>query len=343
MDWTVILAGGSGTRFWPLSTPARPKQLLPLAGPLSTAEETARLVSAIVPKSRLLLITGPLLADAFRERLDLPPENILIEPRAASTGPALAWVTAEAVRRDPSATLLSVHADWLLSDPTGFQQAAEAALLAARMHDRLITVGIVPARPETRFGYIVPGDELGGNIRSVSRFVEKPPPQTALDLMASGALWNSGMFAWRGPRLLTEISEHTPEIAPHMIRLAEGDVRGFFEHVTAVSIDVGVLERSARVAVIPGHFDWDDLGTWDALGRVRPRDAHGNVAVGPVTLVDSQDCVAWSDGTPLVISGMRDTVVVSANGRILVLPRAAAPDLKRTLDALPDQVRDLGS
>jgi mannose-1-phosphate guanylyltransferase len=341
MDWAVILAGGSGTRFWPLSTPARPKQLLPLAGDASLAEETFARLSGFIPPSRTLVVTGAGLAPALTTRLGLDPANVLVEPRAASTGPALVWATWEALRRDPSASVLALHADWAVGDTGAFAAAAEAALLAARNHDRLITVGIVPSRPETGYGYIVPGTPLDGSVRTVERFAEKPDAKTALDLMAEGALWNSGLFAWTGARLLTEIREHTPEIAPHLGRLTEGDVPGFFTAVTPVSIDVGLLERSRAIAVLPGHFDWDDIGTWEALTRVRSRDEGGNVGVGPVTFFESGDCVAWSDGIPVVMGGVHDVIAVVANGRVLVIARARAADLKRMLDSLPPEIRNL--
>jgi len=341
MDWAVILAGGSGVRFWPLSSPTHPKQLLPLAGAKSLAEETFERLAGFIPPSRTLVVTGSAIAAPLISRLGLDPVNVLVEPRAASTGPALVWATCEALRRDPSASVLALHADWAIGDTAAFASTAEAALFAARNHDRLITVGIVPSRPETGYGYIVPGSPLDDTVRMVARFAEKPDAKTALNLMAEGALWNSGLFAWTATRLLAEIREHTPEIAPHLIRLAEGDVAGFFAAVGAVSIDVGLLERSQRVAVVPGHFDWDDVGTWEALTRVRSRDQRGNVVVGPVALRGTTDCIAWSDGTPIVLVDLRDVIVVVANGRVLVVKREQAADLKRILDDLPPEIRNL--
>jgi mannose-1-phosphate guanylyltransferase len=341
MDWAVILAGGSGTRFWPLSSPSRPKQLLPLAGPRTMAEDTLERLAGIIPPSRTLVVAGPALAPLLTKQLHLDPANVLVEPRAASTGPALVWATCEALRRDSSAAILALHSDWVIGDTAAFADAAQSALFAARNYDRLITVGIVPSRPETGYGYIVMGTPLEGGAHTVARFAEKPSASTALDLMAEGALWNSGLFAWTGSRLLAEIEKHTPEIAPHIIRLAEGDVAAFFRAVTAVSIDVGLLERSDAVAVVSGNFDWDDVGTWEALARVRPRDRNGNVLVGTVVVHETSDCIVWSDRVPIVVSGMHDVVVVEANGRILVMARAQAAELKRTLEALPSEIREL--
>lgn len=341
MQWAVLLAGGSGTRFWPLSSPSSPKQLLPLAGSRSSAEESVDRLAGFIPPERILVVTGAGLAGPLQAKLPIPKANYLIEPRAASTGPALVWATLEAARRDPEAEVVSMHADWTIRDPAAFVTTAATALDTARRHQRLVTVGIVPSRPETGFGYIVAGPRLDSAARAVDRFIEKPDAATALDLMASGALWNTGLFAWRASDLRREVERHTPEIAPHLGALDDGDVTAFFSGVQDVSIDVGLFERSDAVAVIPGDFAWDDIGTWEAMARVRTRDRQGNVVHGAVTLVDCSDCIVWNDGPPMVLSGITDTVVVHANQRTLVLDRQRAPNLKKTLDALPHEVRDL--
>jgi mannose-1-phosphate guanylyltransferase len=342
MRWAVLLAGGSGTRFWPLSTPENPKQLLPLTGSGSSAEDTVERLSGLIPRERTLVVAGGGLADKLQDRLELPAENVLVEPRAASTAPALIWATWEACRRDPEAEVLSLHADWAVGDAAAFRRTADAALTAARRHDRLITVGIVPSRPETGYGYIVPGVPLDDTARSVARFSEKPDAATALDLMAAGALWNSGLFAWTAERLLTEVAAHTPEVAGAIKALEEADVARFFREVEPVSIDVGLLERSQAVAVMPGDFAWDDVGTWQALARVRAKDPAGNVVVGRAVLHESQDCLVWSERDPIVLFGVQELVVVQANGRILVMPADRAASMKQLLDALPPAIRDVG-
>jgi mannose-1-phosphate guanylyltransferase len=343
MRWAVVLAGGSGTRFWPLSTPENPKQLLPLAGSTSTAEESIDRLAGLIPRERILVVTGAALAAQMQARLKLPQGNILVEPRAASTAPALIWATSEAQRRDPDAEVLSLHADWAVGDAAAFRRAADSALITARQHDRLVTVGVVPSRPETGYGYIVPGAPLGDGVRTVARFSEKPDAATALDLMAAGALWNSGLFAWTAQRLLAEVEKHTPEVAPHLPTLKAGNFTRFFQDVTPISIDVGLLERSGSVAVVSGAFAWDDIGTWQALTRVRPKDPNGNVVVGNASLHDSEDCIVWSDRDTVVLSGVKDLIVVQANGRILVMPGERASSMKQLLDALPPEIRDVHS
>jgi mannose-1-phosphate guanylyltransferase len=315
--------------------------LLPLAGHRAPAAEAIDRLAGYIPPERILVVTGGDLAARLRERLPVPAENYLIEPRAAGTGPALVWATLEAARRDPDAAVVSMHADWAVRDASAFVATAATALDVAERHQRLVTVGMVPSRPETGFGYIVPGEPLDGAARAVARFIEKPDAAHALDLMADGALWNSGLFAWRAADLRREVEAHTPEIAPALVALDTGDVAGYFRDVREVSIDVGVFERSGSVAVVAGEFPWDDIGTWEALARIRPRDRRGNVVHGAVTLVDCSDCIVWNDGPPMVLSGVRDLVVVHANQRTLVLDRARAAALKQTLDALPADVRAL--
>jgi mannose-1-phosphate guanylyltransferase len=342
MRWAVLLACGSGTRFWPLSTPDHPKQLLPLTGSASSAEDAVERLMGLIPRERTLVVAGAALAPKLQARLQLPAANVLVEPRAASTAPALIWATWEARRRDPAAEVLSLHADWVVGDPAAFRRTADVALATALRHDRLVTVGMVPSRPDTGYGYIVPGPPLDGAARTVARFSEKPDAATALDLMAAGALWNSGLFAWSGDRLLAETRAHTPEVADALPALESGDVERFFRTLTPISIDVGVLERSGAVAVVPGDFAWDDVGTWQALARVRPKDPSGNVVVGTAVLLETHDSVVWTDGDPVVLFGVQDLVVVNANGRILVMPTERAASMKQLLDALPPRIRDVG-
>ncbi len=340
MHWAILLAGGGGTRFWPLSTPARPKQLLPLTGSGSTAASMVAILSARIPPERILVVTSTRLADAFRALPGIHPDNVLAEPRAASTAPALAWGTSEALRRDPDAVVVSVHADWHLPDAEAFGLATATILAAAPEVDRLLTVGLRPTRPDPGFGYIVPGPLLSSGVHVVDRFVEKPTPEVALRLMAHGAHWNSGLFAWTARRFLTEVERWSPELAPHLSLLHSGDVAAFYERVTPIAVDHALLERSDRVGVVAASFPWDDVGTWDALFRVRERDGQGNIQVGPVSLLDARDSLAWSDGPVIVAAGVSDVIIVAAHGRILVLPRERAADLKSFLARLPPDLQE---
>ncbi len=339
--WAAVLAGGSGTRFWPLSTPRRPKQLLALTGRRPLLVEAVHRLVGLIPPDRVLVLTNRDLVDDVREALpEVPAANILGEPKAAGTAPALAWATVTALRHDPQASLLSLHADWHVGDDDLFRDTARRALDVAEADDVLVTVGVVPTRPDPGYGYIVPGEALNGDARRVRRFVEKPAEPRAAALLAEGALWNSGLFAWTGRRFLDETRAVAPELAPHLDRLTAGDVVGFFEAVTPIAVDVSHFERSRRVVVVAGRFPWDDVGNWAALLRVRGRDANGTVAVGDVTAFDARDCVLWSDEGALVVDGVTDLVVVRAGRVTLVTTRERAANLKPLLDALPPALRE---
>lgn len=342
--WAVILAGGVGSRFWPLSTPERPKQLMPLVGsePL-LADSVNRLAPLVAPERTLILTNGPL-APAIHSLLpEVPAENVIAEPRAAGTAPALAWAASEICRRsDGAATMLSVHADWAVADAAGFRATLERAARAAELHHALVTVGVVPTRPDPGFGYIQPGkpvNELPG-ARRVARFVEKPDRATAERMVSDGFLWNSGIFVWRVADFLGEVRKHCPEVAPALGAAERGDIHDFFASVTPISADHGVLERSDSVLVLPGDFGWDDVGTWAALRRVRALDEKGNAHFGDVFPVGSSGNVVHAEGQTVVLYGVSDLVVVSRDGLTLVTTVDRAADLKTLLSELPERVRD---
>jgi len=336
--WAVILAGGAGTRFWPLSTAERPKQLLPLAGDRPLLAQAVRRLDGLVPPNRVLILTGPFLVERVTELVpEVPAAQVLAEPRAASTGPALVWGANWIARRDPGAQMLSLHADWAVGDDAAFRVAAERALATARDHDVLVTVGVKPTRAETGYGYIIPGGALSGNrhARRVQRFVEKPTATRAAQLRRRRALWNTGLFAWGVARFLAEAAEHARELRPGLPALASGDAATFFAAVTPAAVDIAVLERTKRLAVVEGTFRWDDIGSWDSLFRIRTPDSHGNIAVGNVTIGDDvRRCVLWSENEHLAVSGITDLVVVRANGHTLVMPTGRADRLKALVQKL---------
>jgi mannose-1-phosphate guanylyltransferase len=297
--WAVVLAGGIGSRFWPLSTPTRPKQLLPLvtSEPL-LAEAVARL-RPIAPPDRVLILTNESLVPSIAALLpDIPAGNLIAEPRSGGTAAALTWAAQEIARRDdPDAIMMSVHADWSIADASGFCRALERAAGVAEKKHVLATVGVVPTRADPGFGYIQPGKELEAGIHTVARFVEKPDRARAETMRRDGYLWNSGIFVWRVGDFLDDVRRFTPEVAPALHAHAH-DIHGFFRAVTPISVDVGVLERSDRVVVLPGDFGWDDVGTWGALKRVRPTDDTGNAVQGRLYAVDSRDNVVHAPEPP---------------------------------------------
>ena len=342
--WVVVLAGGVGSRFWPLSTERRPKQLLPLVSTTPLLLEQLERLGALAPAAQTLVLTNATLAEAVATAAPgLPRENIVAEPRPAGTAAALAWAShLIAQRGGADATMISVHADWSIGDPAGFRATLERAADAAEQHNSLVTVGIVPARPDPGFGYIEPGEPVraGSPVRRVSRFVEKPTRDKAEQMCRDGYLWNSGIFAWRVGTFLDEVRAHSPEVAPALARHPDS-LQAFFGAITRpIAVDHAVLERSSRVLVIPGDFGWDDVGTWGALHRVRAKDARGNAMIGDVHAVQSSDNVVHADGQRVVLFGVSDLVVVSLDGLTLVTTRDASADLKTLVEALPTAVRE---
>ena len=338
--WVVVLAGGVGSRFWPLSTPSRPKQLLPLVTQQPLLRETLDRLAPLADGAHTLILTNASLVPAIRELApELPAGNVIAEPKPAGTAAALAWAAHEIVQRDPAGVMISVHADWSIGDAHGFRAALSRAADLAEAHHALVTVGVVPSRPDPGFGYISPGDVVDGDARRVARFVEKPDRERAEQMLRDGYLWNSGIFVWCAADFLDDVRRHTPEVAS-ALQAHTASIDEFFAAARSISVDVGVLERSTRVLVIPGQFGWDDVGTWAALRRVRALDASGNAAVGPAWAVASQGNVVHAEGSDVVLFGVSDLIVVSRPGLTLVTTMEHAADLKTLIDALPAAVRE---
>jgi mannose-1-phosphate guanylyltransferase len=313
--------------------------MLSLAGESSLLEQAVRRLDGLIPPSQVLVVTAERLRAQTAELLpEIPKENILGEPRPASTAPALTWATVWAMQQDQNASVLSLHADWVVGDDAAFRATAARALEVAESQDLLVTVGIVPSRPDVGYGYIEPGEPLDRDARRVARFTEKPDGAEARRLVGAGALWNSGMFAWTGTRFLAETRAVAPEIAASLEHLETGAVHDFFATVTPIAVDYSHFERSERVAVVPGEFPWDDVGTWSALARVRPLDESGNVLVGETEQRDSSDCVVWVEEGAVVLDGVQDLVVVQANGVTLVTTPERSAHLKELLASLSPRI-----
>jgi len=338
--WAVVLAGGVGSRFWPMSTPERPKQLLPLVDEDPLLVNTLRRMGPLVPAERTLVLTNASLRQPILELVaSLRPENVVAEPKPAGAAAALAWAAQRVAERGgPDAVMLCVHADWAVGVPEEFRATLSRAADAAVAHRALVTVGVVPTRDDPGFGYIQPGDEVEPGVRTVARFVEKPNRERAARMRAEGYLWNSGIFVWRASDFLEEVRALCPEVAP-ALDTAGDDVERFFGDVTPVAVDVGVMERSKRVLVLPGDFAWDDVGTWGALGRVRRHDDDGNATSGRTHLLDARRNVVHADGNAVVLYGVDDLVVVSGDGLTLVTTVDRSSDLKTLIDSLPDDLR----
>ncbi len=360
----VIMAGGRGERFWPWSRSTMPKQFLRLAGGETLLQGAWRRANLLCAPEDIYVVTPVRYGQLTRRQLpQLRAENLILEPAGRDTAPCLGLAAVRLAREDPRTVMVVLPADHIIAQTDRFTAVMRAAVEAATSGRRLVTVGIAPTRPETGYGYIRAGRVLrsydGGIVlRRVLRFTEKPPLERALAFLADGNyLWNSGMFVWRVDALRREIEEHVPWLSDGLRRLEgalgtpeEAEVaRGCYLSCPSLSIDYGLLEKSPRVAVVPGDFGWDDVGSWAALGRVLPADEGGNVTVGRALAVDAAGCVVCSEpgssaaGCPpgeerlVVAYGVQGLVVVDAGDVVLVTDRERSADLKRLLAVLRDK------
>src|SRR5437867_5646582 len=311
--YAVVLAGGSGTRFWPLSRELYPKQLLKVLGNRTLIQQTVLRVRPVVPAERTLVVTGASHVDGIRIQLDgaagVPKENLLVEPVARNTAAAIGWA-AEALRRlDPDGVMLVMPADHVIPDEAKFLRAVALAVQVAQA-GKLVTFGIRPTRPETGYGYIKaegrrPLLAQGGlKALAVAQFVEKPDLSTAKRyLRAGGYYWNSGIFVWRADTILEEMAATLPKLARGLKQLGQAlgtsneteALERFYKTAESISIDHGVLQRSRRTAIIPAPFRWSDVGNWSSLNDVADADRDGNVRIGRIVDLGSRNSVLYGE------------------------------------------------
>ena len=319
---------------------------MPLGEGESLIGDTVARVEPLVGADKIRILTGDHLARALLGKVPgLGSEHLLVEPTSRGTAPVLAWAAWELSRRDPNAVMASLHSDHVIKPAEVFRQQLVDAATLAQHTQRLVTIGVAPTRPETGYGYVKPGKRLTESFEAyeVARFVEKPSRETASDYVRQGYLWNTGIFIWSASVFLEEVKRHAPQVGALLPLLEEGKVEEFFQRSPTLSVDQGVLEKSDRVAVMPARFDWDDVGSWDAVGRTRHADAEGNVTIGNISLVDAHDCIAWAEEGSIVIFGAEDLVVVRVGNVTLVAARERTAELKSLLKNLPRNLRDLKS
>ncbi len=346
--WGIVFAGGIGSRFWPLSTPERPKPVLHLLGERPLLADTVHRLAPMIPPSRTLVVTSRDIAPAVRRAIpSIPAANVLVEPRPLGTAAAYAWALETVLERaGPTAVAIAMHADLAVAFPDEFRRVLRRAATLALRHDVLLSLGVTPTRPETAFGYAVAAEPLDpalpvaqGGALNVVQFVEKPRLDAVATLLNDGAYWHTGVVVARAVVALEELFTRAHEIAPGRDALAAGHLPVFAGMIRPISIERGLLERSPRLAMLPLDCGWDDVGTWACLRRTRDLDDAGNGAIGRAVFVESTSNVVHTEAGTVVLFGCERMLVVTLNGITFVTPLDRAADLNPLLEQLPGSLR----
>ena len=345
----VIMAGGSGTRFWPQSRKRTPKQLLRLAGSRTMIQQTAERCRGWVDPSRLWIVTNEVQAEATMEQLpEVPPRNVLREPAARNTAPCVGLAAIQILEQDPDGIMFVMPADHVIQTEEAFAAAARKAVETIEGDDsKLVLFGVIPTFPATGYGYIERGDLISSaapRLYSVNAFREKPHRTLAEEYLRDGRFfWNCGIFCWKAQTIIDLLKQHQPELHAGLMRIASGihDDRGTeviadeFPNLKSISIDYAVLERAQNVVVIEAPFQWDDVGSWLSLPRLNGSDAEGNTIDGPFCGVDTQGCIIRTTDDHLIATlGLRNMIIVHTSDATLVVDAAQSERIKEILSQL---------
>src|SRR5438034_1616306 len=352
--YALILAGGSGERFWPLSRRARPKQLLHLVSKKTLLEETVSRLEGLVPPERILILTNVEQEKPLGKLLsDFPKENIVAEPAKRDTAAAVALGTGWVAARDHAATMLVLPADHVIANRVAFQESLTLAADAAQETGELVTIGIKPTWACPGFGYIEHGRAVHlrkrndkDAIHRVVRFREKPNPDLAESFLRKGNFrWNAGMFVWSVPTVLGEFNRHAPELADFISQLRapenfENALRERFSKLPRISFDYAIMEKADRVLVVEASFDWDDIGSWRAVANYFKNDEQRNAANRSITALDSSNNIVFEeDGTAVALLGVHDLIVVRTPDALLICHRHEAEKIKDLIGKIPPELQ----
>lgn len=351
--YALILAGGSGQRFWPLSRDSLPKQLLRIFGGKTLLELTVDRLEGLIPKENILVLTNHQQEKSVRQALpNLPVENILAEPAKRDTAPAIALGAGWVASRDPEATMVILPADHLIQDCDAFHSVLETSVRAAEETASLVTIGIKPTWPCPSYGYVERGEGLSldgappDSVYEVVRFREKPAPDLAQHFLDQGTFtWNAGMFIWTIPAIRKELGTHCPELSGFVTELCDCDdiapvIADQFSTLPKLSIDYALMERASRVLNVEATFDWDDVGNWTSVGQYLDQDDHENQTRGDFCQIDSHANLLFSETKQHVaLLGANNLIVVQTEDALLIADRDRAEQIKKLHDLLPDHLK----
>jgi mannose-1-phosphate guanylyltransferase len=336
----VIMAGGKGERFWPLSRERFPKQLLSLTGKRSLLQETVERIKPLIPSQDILVVTRHPLGRIIERQLpQVPRKNIISEPTGRNTAPCIG-LAAKMIKED--AVMVVLPADHIIKPKRKFLNTLRKAVTLAREMENLITIGIKPTYPATGYGYIEIGTKEKQQstrdkrqIFRVKRFVEKPSKRKAESFLKSGRFfWNSGMFIWKKSVILKAIEKHMPSLYRGLEMISSKNISKLYPKLPDISIDYGIMEKAKNSLVIPANFSWEDLGSWESLDRFLSRDGNKNVIIGRVSTIDTRNCIMVNRKGLLSVIGISDLIVVSTEDATLVLPKGKGQELKRLVENL---------
>jgi mannose-1-phosphate guanylyltransferase len=346
--YAVIMAGGSGERFWPVSRTRVPKQLLPIVSQKTMIQETVARVVPLVGKDRVLVVTNCEQAPEIKRQLKaVPAKNIIPEPVGRDTAPCIAYAATVLEKRDPDAVMIVMPADHVIRDENKFRAILKDAAAVASRESCLIAIGITPSAPHTGYGYIRFGEPFNTGtataFRKVQKFEEKPNIDRAKQFLADGNYyWNSGMFIWKASTILAEIKEHMPVLHRAALSMASAlgrkdgpaRIRGIFQGLERRSIDYGVMEKSRRVIAAAGDFYWDDVGSWASFEKYRKRESEGNVIEGECVTADVQGSLIISRDGLIAALGVTNIIIVKTKDAVLVCPKERLEEVKHLVKKL---------
>lgn len=348
--YNVIIAGGGGTRFWPMSRQANPKQLLNLSGVDALINETIDRIASISDKDNVFIVTNEKQEDLLKDVVNnkCNHNNILLEPSARNTAAAIGYAALNIMKKHGDGIMCVYPADHYIKDEDSFVKTLRKAIDVATENDKLVTVGINPTFPSTGYGYINFDKNVvyNNSAYDVIEFVEKPDFEKAKEYIKSNKyVWNSGMFVWKVSKIIEEFRRYIPKVYAKLEELTqyigtdkEAEMtRKIYPTIPSISIDYGVMERSNDVVVVPGEFGWNDVGSWDVLGAIYPTDDEGNIKRGETITISTEDCIVYSEDKLITTVGINNLIVVSTKDSVLVCPKDKAQDVKLIVEKLKEE------
>lgn len=348
--FNVIMAGGGGTRFWPMSRQASPKQLLNLSGVDTLINETIDRISSISEKNNLYIVTNETQSDLLKETVQdkCIHENVLQEPSARNTAAAIGFAAFSIMKKHGDGVMCVYPADHYIKDEEGYINTINDAIKVASENDKLVTIGINPTFPSTGYGYInFDKDESYNNgAYKVLEFVEKPNYEKAKEYVKSQKyVWNSGMFVWKVSKILEDFKRYLPKVYDKLEQLSKyigtdqefKMIKQIYPTIPSISIDYGIMERSDDVVVVPGEFGWNDVGSWDVLGAIYDTDEQGNIKRGETITIDTENSVVYSEDKLIATVGIKDLIVVSTEDAVMVCKKDKAQDVKLIVEKLKEE------